>query len=580
MSRRNVATLNDPSSRIIRMSTGAEVVVERLTAGGVDVCFANPGTSEMHFVAALDTAPQMRAVLCLFEGVATGAADGYARIAGRPAATLLHLGPGMANGLANLHNARRAHSPVVNVVGDHATYHQKLDAPLQSDIEALGNWLHGSVHRPGSVAELRDSVDAAIASANYSPGRIATLILPADVSWSQSSSVGATQGDVPLTSPEREIVKLLGQGYTTREVAEKLTVSTRTVEGHVYRAIKQVGVSSLVESPPDVVDLDDAENLLKSHGEHAVLLLGGSATNAAGLHAAARITAATRARALVETFPARLARGRGVPDIPRLGYFAEQAQEQLSGTRHLILFGARPPVTFFAYPSVTSDLVPTGATVHYLTVHALEQLADRLGAPEVPASQASPAQLPTGPLRTDNWASVIGALLPENAIISDEANTSGLLLPFATAASPPHDVLTLTGGAIGQGLPVAVGAAVAAPHRPVIALQSDGSALYTISALWTMAREQLDITVVILNNHAYAILQVELMRVGASTAGAKAQSLLDLSDPNIDFVAIAEGFGVPATRAGTAEELAAQFSAAIATPGPHLIDAAVALLQT
>jgi acetolactate synthase I/II/III large subunit len=516
------------------MSTGAEVVVERLTAGGVDVCFANPGTSEMHFVAALDTAPQMRAVLCLFEGVATGAADGYARIAGRPAATLLHLGPGMANGLANLHNARRAHSPVVNVVGDHATYHQKLDAPLQSDIEALGNWLHGSVHRPGSVAELRDSVDAALASANYSPGRIATLILPADVSWSQSDSVGATQ----------------------------------------------VSVSSLAESAPDVVDLDDAEKLLKSHGEHVVLLLGGAATNAAGLHAAARISAATRARALVETFPARLARGRGVPDIPRLGYFAEQAQEQLSGTRHLMLFGARSPVTFFAYPNMTSDLVPAGATVHSLTVQALEQLADRLGAPEVPASQASPAQLPTGPLRVDNWASVIGALLPENAIISDEANTSGLLLPYATAASPPHDVLTLTGGAIGQGLPVAVGAAIAAPHRPVIALQSDGSALYTISALWTMAREQLDITVVILNNHAYAILQVELMRVGASTAGAKAQSLLDLSDPNIDFVAIAEGFGVPATRAGTAEELAAHFSAAIATPGPHLIDAAVAPLQT
>jgi acetolactate synthase-1/2/3 large subunit len=500
-------------------------VIDRLIAGGVDVCFANPGTSEMHFVAALDSAPQMRAVLCPFEGVATGAADGYARIAGRPAATLLHLGPGMANGLANLHNARRAHSPVVNVVGDHATYHQKLDAPLQSDIDALGNWLNGTVHRPASGAELGATVDAAIFSATSSR-HIATLILPADLSWSESESDGAV---------------------TKQEL--------------------------LAEQAP--VDVDIAADVLKSHGEHTVLLLGGPATTATGLRAAARICAATGAKALVETFPARLARGKGVPDIPRLGYFAEHAQEQLKGTTHLVLVEAQSPVTFFAYPNMESDLVPAGATVHMLTMRALEELADRLGGPEAPTSMASPAELPTGPLRSDNWASVIGALLPENAIISDEANTGGLLLPYATAASPPHDVLTLTGGAIGQGLPVAVGAAIAAPERPVVALQADGSALYTISALWTMAREQLDITVVILNNHAYAILQLELTRVGASAAGPKAQSLLDLSNPDVDFVAIAHGFGVPATRASTAEELAAQFSAAIAEPGPHLIDAAV-----
>ena len=541
------------------MSTGAHTVIERLLAGGVDVCFANPGTSEMHFVAALDASPGMRAVLCLFEGVATGAADGYARIAGMPAATLLHLGPGMANGLANLHNARRAHSPIVNVVGDHATYHQKLDAPLQSDIDALGNWLQGTVHRPASTAELAATVDAAIASATYGAGRVATIILPADLSWSESNSDGAAPPMTPrdaLTSREREIMTLVAQGYTNREIAEKLTISTRTVEGHLYRASRRL-------------------EILKTYGEQVVLLLGGSATTSAGLRAAARISAATGAKALVETFPARLARGRGVPDIPRLGYFAEMAQEQLRGTRHLMLAGARSPVAFFAYPNMPGDLVPKGAEVHTLATGRLEEIADRLGAPDVPEPPRSAAELPTGPLRSDNWAAVIGALLPENAIISDEANTSGLLLPDATAASPPHDVLTLTGGAIGQGLPVAIGAAIAAPRRPVIALQSDGSALYTISALWTMAREQLDITVVILNNHAYAILQLELMRVGASAAGPKAQSLLELSKPDIDFVAIAEGFGVPATRATTAEELATHFSAAIAEPGPHLIDAVV-----
>jgi len=541
------------------MSTGAHTVIERLLAGGVDVCFANPGTSEMHFVAALDDSPGMRAVLCLFEGVATGAADGYARIAGKPAATLLHLGPGMANGLANLHNARRAHSPIVNVVGDHATYHQKLDAPLQSDIDALGNWLQGAVHRPASTAELAATVDAAIASATYGAGRVATIILPADMSWSESNSDGAAPPMTPrdaLTSREREIMTLVAQGYTNREIAEKLTISTRTVEGHLYRASRRL-------------------EILKTYGEQVVLLLGGPATTSAGLRAAARISAATGAKALVETFPARLARGRSVPDIPRLGYFAEMAQEQLRGTRHLMLAGARSPVAFFAYPNMPGDLVPKGTEVHTLATGRLEEIADRLGAPDVPEPPGRAAELPTGPLRSDNWAAVIGALLPENAIISDEANTSGLLLPDATAASPPHDVLTLTGGAIGQGLPVAIGAAIAAPRRPVIALQSDGSALYTISALWTMAREQLDITVVILNNHAYAILQLELMRVGASAAGPKAQSLLELSKPSIDFVAIAEGFGVPATRATTAEELATHFSAAIAEPGPHLIDAVV-----
>ncbi|HYZ67059.1 MAG TPA: acetolactate synthase large subunit [Mycobacterium sp.] len=539
------------------MTTGAHVVVDHLIAGGVDVCFANPGTSEMHFVAALDSAPQMRAVLCLFEGVATGAADGYARIAGKPAATLLHLGPGLANGLANLHNARRAHSPVVNIVGDHATYHQKLDAPLQSNIDLLVEWLEWTVHRPDSTAELGNAVDATIAAAEIA--HIATLILPADLSWSEFDVAAPPPASRSPHTPLAvdEISQISVQGQTNAEIADKLSLPVTVVE----RALRHA--TAPVET-------------LKELGERVALLLGGHATNAADLRAAARIAAATGAKVFVETFPARLARGRGVPNIARLGYFAEHAQEQLRGTTHLLLAGARSPVAFFAYPNLPSELVPEGAEVRTLWPGQLEEIAVRLGAPEFSDLPAPPPELPSGPLRTDNWASVIGALLPENAIISDEANTSGLLLPDATAASPPHDVLTLTGGAIGQGLPVAVGAAIAAPHRPVIALQSDGSALYTISALWTMAREQLDITVVILNNRAYAILQLELQRVGASGGGPKAQSLLDLSNPGIDFVAIAEGFGVPANRATTAEELAAHFSAAVAEPGPHLIDAVLA----
>ncbi|CDP89194.1 MULTISPECIES: acetolactate synthase large subunit [Mycolicibacterium] len=510
------------------MNTGAEVVVNRLLAEGVDVCFANPGTSEMHFVAALDAAPAMRPVLCLFEGVATGAADGYARIAGTPAATLLHLGPGMANGLANLHNARRAFTPVVNVVGDHATYHQPLDAPLESDIDALGRWTHGSVHRPASAADLDAAVHAAVQSATAAPGRVATVILPADYSW----------GSTPQNPLQDNVI------------AEQS------------------------ESGSDL-DIAGAANLLRAQKEGAVLLLGGATTHADGLRSAARIGAATGARVLVETFPARLARGQGVPAIDRLGYLAEQATQQLSGATHLILVGAKRPVSFFAYPGKPSVLVPEGAEIRALNIDDLAGLADELGGALSDAPPPAPAELPTGQLNPQNLAQVIAALLPENGIISDEANTSGVFLPAATASAPRHDVLTLTGGAIGQGLPVAVGAAIAAPDRPVIALQSDGSAAYTISALWTMARERLDVTVVILNNHAYAILQLELLRVGTQANGERSRSLLDLSRPDIDFAAIAQGFGVPATRATTAEELADQFRTALAEPGPHLIDAAL-----
>ncbi|NIH87394.1 acetolactate synthase large subunit [Amycolatopsis granulosa] len=511
---------------------GAQSLIRTLVDAGVDVCFANPGTSEMHFVAALDSVPEMRGVLGLFEGVVTGAADGYARIAGKPAATLLHLGPGLGNGLANLHNARRGHVPVVNVIGDHATYHKKYDAPLESDIDAIAGSLEGWVRRSADSADVGADAAFAVAAAQEAPGKVATLILPADVSWGDG---GVAVKPVPPRTPQR--------------------VGDTTVQ-----AVAEV---------------------LRS-GEPVAVLVGGPACREAGLRALSRIATATGAKPFVETFPARLERGAGLPAIERLAYLAEQVQWQLDGVRHVIVAGTRAPVSFFAYPGKPSDLVPEGAQVHTLAeldqdvVAALEALADEVAPGTEPVLQepARPA-LPSGPLTVQNWVEVIGALLPEGAIISDEANTSGLLLPGATAGAPRHDVLTLTGGAIGQGLPVATGAAIAASGRPVIALQSDGSALYTISALWTMARENLNVTTVILNNQAYAILRMELQRVGAEAAGPKAQDLLDLARPGIDFVRISEGMGVPASRATTAEELADQFRHALAEPGPHLIDAAV-----
>jgi acetolactate synthase-1/2/3 large subunit len=514
------------------MNNGAQALITTLVDCGVQVCFANPGTSEMHFVAALDSVPQMRGVLCLFEGVVTGAADGYARIAGKPAATLLHLGPGLANGLANLHNARRAHVPVVNVIGDHAAYHKKYDAPLESDIEPLTDWTHGWVRRSGAGADVGRDVAEAVAASQAHPARVASVILPADISWEDGAH---ESGPVAPVAP----------------------------------------------AAPDAAAVADIAGVLRG-GEPAALLIGGPATGLAGLAAADRIAAATGATAMVETFPARLARGAGVPALERLGYLAEQAAYQLDGVRHLVVAGTRAPVSFFAYPGKPSDLVPEGAVVHNLggletdVVAALEQVAELVAPDTAPRSAPAAApELPAGELTAQNWVQVIGALLPQDAIISDESNTAGLLLPAATAGSPHHDVLTLTGGAIGQGLPVALGAAVAAPDRPVIALQADGSAAYTISALWTMARESLNVTTVLINNNAYAILRLELSRVGANAGGPKANDLLDLSRPDMDFAKIAEGFGVPATVATTCEDLAEQFHRALIEPGPHLIDARI-----
>jgi acetolactate synthase I/II/III large subunit len=513
---------------------GAEALIRTLTGGGVEVCFSNPGTSEIHLVAALDAVPQLRGVLCLFEGAATGAADGYGRMAGRPAAALLHLGPGLANGLANLHNARRARTPLLVIVGDHATYHKRFDAPLESDIEALAGSVSGWVRRSARSADVAADAAQGVAAAMAPPGAVATLIVPADVSWS-----GGAQPAPAL--PVRQPAPVPGPAIES-----------------VSRALRS--------------------------GEPCVLFLGGAGTRRAGLEAASRIAQATGARLLGEMHPARLERGAGLPALHRLAYLPEIAAGQLSGTRHLILAGASAPVSFFAYPDVASSLVPAGCGVQVLAepaddvCSALAALADLVAPDAKPLLREleRPELPPEGSdLTGDSAAAVIGALLPEGAIVSDEANTAGMWLPRATAGAPPHDWLTLTGGAIGQGLPLAAGAAVACPDRKVVALQADGSAMYTLSALWTHAREGLDVTTVIFSNRSYAILGMELDRATSGKASGAARNLLALTRPDIDFVALASGMGVPASRARTVGELATSLRQALAEPGPHLIEAVV-----
>jgi len=526
---------------------GAQALVASLTGAGVDVCFMNPGTSEMHFVGALDSVPAMRGVLALFEGVATGAADGYARIASKPAAVLLHLGPGLANGLANLHNARRARTPVVVIVGAHATGHTRYDAPLQSDIEALARTVSAWVHTSGTSRDLAQDAMRAVAAAQA--GQIATLVLPADVSWSEGATIAPPRPSAPAATPA-------------------LAVPPASTAAQA-RAATQAGAV-------------DYGRLLSSR---AMLFLGGTALSERGLRAASRISVATGARLLAETFPARLERGAGLPGVDRLAYLAEMAEAQLAGVDQLILAGARSPVSFFAYPDRASDLVPPGCTVTVLAEPdqdaeaALETLADQVAAGTKPVlvEAAPPPPADPGPLTAISLANTIAASLPEHAIVADEANTSGFALPMALAAAPRHTLLTLTGGSIGQGMPVATGAAIAAPDRPVLSLEADGSALYTLQALWTQAREKLDVTTVLINNAAYAILRMELARTAASQGklGERAARMLDLSGPTPDFTQLSEGLGVPASRVTTAEELDKALRSAYAEPGPHLIEAIV-----
>jgi acetolactate synthase-1/2/3 large subunit len=511
---------------------GADALLATFVANDVTACFANPGTSEMQFVAALDRAPQMRPVLCLFEGVATGAADGYGRIADKPACTLLHLGPGYGNGVANLHNARRAFTPIVNVIGDHATYHRQYDAPLNSDIPALSApnslWVK-SADSPDAVAGLAAE---AVAASFGPPGGPVSLILPADSAWLETKTEPVIAQKAVRPAPSGEAVEAAA------------------------RAIRAA--------------------------EKPVLLLGGQACRAEALAQAARLSLAG-VRVMADTFVSRQPRGAGAFAPARMQYFGEMALQDLEGVDLMVYAGTTQPVAFFAYPNRPSVLVPEGCATLTLaarsedSVAGLAALADALGAPREGPKQAlkRPDAAPTGKLNAHLAGASVARHLPEGAIVCDDSVTSGAGIAAASLTAAPHEVLALTGGAIGIGLPLAVGAAVAAPDRKVLALSGDGSAMYTIQALWTLARENLDVTVVVFANNSYRILNIEMTRTGAGDAGPQAAKLLGLGDPNIDWVPLAKGLGLPAVRCETAEEFEKAFAAAMAQRGPTFIEAAI-----
>ena len=512
---------------------GAERLLETLVDGGVDVCFANPGTSEMQLVSAIGNNDDMRAVLCLFEGVVSGAADGYARMSDKPAITLLHVGSGFSNSMANQHNAKRAHVPLVNIVGDHATYHMQYDAPLTSDVPGHAKLCSEWVGVSESADDLAASGAKAVQVSMQGWGKVTTLIAPANHAWEKSANEAPA-----LSVPGMEKVS----ADTVSELANAL-----------------------------------------SNGKTTALYLGGRTLREESLAAAGRIAKATGARILCETFPTRLQRGAGRVPVERLPYFAEQAAEVLSGLEQLVLVGAAAPVSFFAYPGKDSFLAPDEckilelADIHQDTAAALQAIALKIGAndPGETARAAPQTPTPSGTLSPLAIAQSLVQLMPDNAIVSDEAATCGLPMFPATVNAPPHEWMTITGGAIGQGLPLSLGAAIACPDQKVIALQADGSAMYTVQALWSMARENTDVTVVLLNNRSYAILNIELARVGAGQPTPKTLSMFDLSHPDINWVQLSEGMGVPASRATTAEEFHQQFAEAMASKGPRLIEAMV-----
>jgi acetolactate synthase-1/2/3 large subunit len=509
---------------------GAESLVRTLVAGGVDVCFANPGTSEMHFVAALDRVEGMRCVLGLFEGVVTGAADGYYRMKGTPASTLLHLGPGLANGLANLHNAKKAHSGIVNIVGQHAVYHIGYNAPLTSDIEGLARpmsaWVKTS---PDAKSVARDGAEA-IAAAKEHPAKIATLILPADTAWNEADGI------VKVPAPAQRV------GYSMQAV-------------------------------------DEAARTLRS-SEQTLLLLTGSALTEKGLALAARIAGKTSCKVMGQTYNPRMARGRGRFSIDRIPYVIEQALPILKDFRHIVLVEAADPVAFFAYPNKPSMLKPEGCEVHRMcesgenSVAALEALADALGAKE---SDAKPQKLvdlvkPTGALTHASIAQAIACAIPENAIVVDESITTGRGFFPPTAAAAPHDWLQNMGGSIGFSTPVATGAAVACPDRKVICMVGDGSAMYTLQSLWTQAREGLDVTTIVFANRTYQILKGEFAGVDAGEPGRRALDMLNIDRPALDWVSLAKGMGVQGRSVSNADDFNSALSEAIGQKGPRLIE--------
>lgn len=536
---------------------GADTLLKVLAESGIEICFANPGTSEMHLVAALDTAPRIKPVLTLHESVASGAADGWGRIRGQPASTLLHLGPGLSNALSNLHNARRAATPIVNIVGEHATYHVASDPPLASDIAALARTVSGWVCTVPSAPCAEVAARAAVAAAQGPPGAIATIVLPADAAWSEVELGSSPLAESDATAGAPGACEAMLRDAVVRDAGAYRGEASGDVARAFEDAARQLGA-----------------------GSATMILVGGRAMHPDLLALAGEVAAHTGAQLCCTPFTARAARGAGSVVVERLPYFPELVTQRLAGVKHLILVDAPPPVAFFAYPGQSTALLPAICSVLTLAHGAddvrgaLERLVERIGAARAGVARVQPAipGVASGPVTPAAFAQTLAAVLPEGAIVCDEAITNRFPAMAATQGARPHDWCCITGGALGCRMPMSLGAALASPGRRVVNLQADGSAMYTPQALWSLAREGVDVTTVILANRRYRILDVELQRLQL-TAVERGRSLTDLAHPPLDFVKLAESMGVPARRVDSAGALAEAMQRTFAEPGPSLIEA-------
>ncbi len=510
---------------------GAQSLVKTLLNNGVDTVFANPGTSEMHFVAALDEHPEMNCILCLFEGGTTGAADGYFRMKRDVAGTLLHLAPGFGNAFANLHNARKAGSGIVNIVGDHATHHLRYESPLKGDIlgisQAVSHWTRVS----SNATDVATDGAAAVQAARARNGQIATLVLPADTAWNEANAAAN---------------------------------------------LSDIGVSL---HQPSIGEIEAAAARLVT--PKAALMIGGTALFGSQRALAGKIAAATGCRLLADTLIPRISKGAGTAKLDQLVYPISPKTVQLEATSSITLLGADRPVAFFAYPGKPSVPEPPHCPITGLCTPTddiewtLQALAEAVGVTGRTAAATFPLNLPdipTGQLTLEKVGLALAALIPENAIICNESVTSGFHVIPPTATARPHDLLAGTGGAIGLCLPCATGAATACPDRKVIALTGDGSAMYTLQSLWTMARENLDVTVIVFANRGYQILRDELTNVGVASHGQNAQAMFDVENPTLDWVSLAKGHGVPGTRADDMDSFVKALSAGLSSDGPSLIE--------
>lgn len=513
-----------------KRGNGAVALLKAFRAGGVRICFANPGTTELTLVEALAEVPEIRSVLSLFEGVCTGAADGFARVSGEVPLTLLHLGPGFANGIANLHNARRARSGIVTIIGDHARWHLSYDAPLTSDIESLAAPVSSAVVRVRDTGEIGADVARVLEAAAGAPGGPATLIVPTDI---MDAKVDAEPAAV--TPAHR----------------------------HAVAAARIEAAGDFVLGASDLI-----------------ILLGGDALAERGQRAAAAIVAKVGGRVLMEPYPAIVTLGGDLPPIERQAYFPDDVIRQMGDAR-VVLAGALKPISYFGYEGYPSQLVPDERLTCLSApaddgVAALEALAERLGATPTVHGAVPPLAAPVAtdaPLSPDIIVEALVEQLPPDAIVSIEGSTLGGPWLRQAGRAQRHRAMTNTGGAIGQGLPCAVGAALAAPGSRVVSLQSDGSAHYTLQALWTMAREKLNVTVILAANHRYGILQTELNRVEAPLEDSVIAALTRLDNPRADWTALAAGYGVQAVRVTKAAEFRTALERGLLLEGPLLIQA-------